>query len=649
MPEIVKLTQQGKVGILALDHPPVNALSHALRSALCARLAEALARPEMQAIVLYCEGRTFIAGADIREFGKEPQPPDVPEVVEAFDAASKPVIAAIHGTALGGGLELALACHFRVATPTAKLGFPEVLLGILPGGGGTQRLPRLVGVRAALELIVGGTPVSAKRAEELGLVDALVTGDLKAGAITLAESIIAERRPIRRASAQSASLDDPALLADFEASIRERCRGLLAPFHCIRAVRAAVELPFAAGLELERELFAELMRSPQAKAQRNVFFAEREVAKVPGLPQDTPLRPVKRVAVLGAGRLGRAVAMGFADARMPVTLVDTSRENLEQGLGLVRQHYQSAVAAGRLDAAEMQARLSSIEPTLVAEDVKNADLVVEAVGGDLAHKREVFTELDGIAKAGAILATTTCWFDIDDIAQATLRPADVLGMHFPSATPGGRLVEIARARRTAPDVQATALGVGRKLGKVAVSVLAHPGFVGERMQSQAFREALCLVEEGALPEQVDRVLYEFGFPLGPFAAAARDGLGGARAAEPELEGLGVRHSEARGYARRALSDQEILERYLYALVNEGARILEEGVAARALDIDMVWVHGYGFPAHHGGPMFYADELGLGRVHRAIVEYRDRLDPVSWVPSPLIERLSKTGGNFYAIS
>jgi 3-hydroxyacyl-CoA dehydrogenase len=637
MPDIVTLTRQGPIGIIALDNPPVNALSHALRVELCERLAEALAAPGIEAIVLRCEGRTFVAGADIREFGREPRAPDVPEVVEFVGQAQKPLIAAIHGTALGGGLELALACHFRLAAVGAKLGFPEVSLGILPGAGGTQRLPRLVGIPAALELIVGGLPVTATRAHELGLVDAVVHGDVKAAAIAFAGRIIDERRPPRAVSSLALKLDEPHFFEEFEARIRERFRGQLAPFHCIRAVRAAAELPFSEGLRVERELFAELMASPQAKALRHAFFAEREVMKPAGLPSDTPLRPIKSAAIVGAGNVGTTLAICFADAHIPVNVLDTSRERLEGGLAIIRRHYESAVDSARLDRAEMEARLSQLRPTLSHDDLATADLVVEAVFEDVQLKRDVFGKLDAICKPGAVLATTTSSLDVEEIASATQRPEDVLGIHL--ADPAGtlRVVETARTRRTAPDVVASVCAVSRALGKLAISVAARPGFIGSRMLSRQFREALCLLEEGAPPERVDRVLCEFGFPLGPFARAECD---------PEIRQSLPALSQAHRSARRTIGDDEIVERCLFALINEGACILDEGVAARPLDIDVLWIHGYGFPAHRGGPMFYADELGLSRVHRTILDFQERLEPANWVPSRLLERLSRNGSGFY---
>jgi 3-hydroxyacyl-CoA dehydrogenase len=635
MPDLVTLTQHGAIGLLTLNNPPVNALSHALRVELCDRLAAALMIPEIRAIVLWCEGRTFVAGADIREFGKTPQQPDVPDVVEFFDKAEKPVVAALHGTSLGGGLELALACHYRLAAAATKLGFPEVSLGILPGAGGTQRLPRLVGVRAALELIVGGAPVGAARALSIGLIDAIVHGDLKAETMAFAERLVLENRPARRVSTLEAVLDEPALLETFEATVRESARGLLAPLHCVRAIRAAVELPFEEGLQLERALFAELMRSTQAAALRHVFFAEREVAKTPGLPQDTPVRPIKHAAVVGAGMRGTSLAISLADARIPVKLVDVSEERLSGGIDAVRRHYETAVAAGRLERAEMEARLGRVQPTLAYDDVKNADLVLEAVPEQLDVKREVFRALDAVCKPEAVLATTSADLDVDELARATRRPDDVLAMHFSNPIRERRVVEVARGRSTGAVAWASALGAGRTLGKIAVSVGLHPGLVAERMRRRAFREALALLEDGALPEQVDGALEEFGFRVGPFGA------------EPNAAKLVSEHSSALRPARDVLGAQEILERYLYALIDEGARILEENLAARPLDIDVIWVHGGGFPAHRGGPLFYADERGLGHICRSMLEFERRFAAERWSPSGLLAKLAADGAGFYS--
>lgn len=658
MAQLVTVTKERSVGLLALNSPPVNALAHPLRVQLAEALAQALRDPEIAAVVLYCEGRTFIAGADIGELGNEPLRPDVPDVVEFVAAAEKPVVVAMHGTALGGGLELALACHFRLATANAKLGFPEVNLGILPGAGGTQRLPRLVGVRRALELVVGGAPITAAQALEWGLIDAIIDGDVRTAALAFAERLLREAIPVRRASSLTARLEDPGLFEDYEARIRERQRGFIAPERCLQAIRAAVELPFEQGIELERALFRELVASAQSKAQRHVFFAEREVSRIPGLSDGgAALREVKRVAVIGAGTLGTDIAACFADARIAVTIVDPSGER-----------------------------------GLTGEETKNADLLVEAVGEDVGLKREIFAMLDKVCKPGAMLATTTSSLDIDRLAEGTERAGDVVGMHFGTPVRAVKLLEIARARRTTPDVWASALKVGKVLGKISVPVIAHPGLAADRMLAQELREAFFLLEEGALPAQVDRVLRDFGFPLGPFAAIDAAGLesvwqyreqnygrmtarerscdllekvyalgrlgrqthagfhrygpDGEQAPDPAIEELVVNHSQSRGIARRSVTDAEILERCLYAIINEGANVLAEGVVARALDIDLVWIHGYGFPIYRGGPLFHADEIGLPDVHRTLVALQARLGAEYWAPSPLIERLIREAKGFY---
>jgi 3-hydroxyacyl-CoA dehydrogenase len=657
MAQLVTITKERSVGLIALNSPPVNALAHPLRAELQEALAQALGDPELGALVLYCEGRTFIAGADIGELGKEPRKPDVTDVVEFVGAAEKPVVVAMHGTALGGGLELALACHFRLATGNAKLGFPEVGLGILPGGGGTQRLPRLIGVRRALELVVGGAPISAAQAFEWGLLDEVIQGDVRTAGLAFAERLLREGTPLRRASERTAVLEEPGLFDACEARIRETQRGFIAPLRCVQAIRGAVELPFDQGIALERALFRELVASSQSKAQRHVFFAEREVSRLPGPADKAPLREVKSVAVIGAGSLGAGIATCFADARIAVTVLDPSRER-----------------------------------GLACEEAKNADLVVEAVGEDLRLKRELFALLDTVCKPGAMLATTTSSLDIDRIAEDTERAGDVVGMHFGTPVQAVKLLEIARARRTTPDVWASALKVGKALGKISVPVIAHPGLAADRMRAQELREALFLLEEGALPAQVDRVLRDFGFPLGPFAALDAAGLesawryrqqnyermtlrerscdllekvyalgrlgrqtqagfhrygaGGEPSPDPAIEELVVNHSHSRGVARRSVSDAEILERCLYAIINEGANVLAEGVVARALDVDMVWIHGFGFPTYRGGPLFHADELGLPHVQRTLLALQARLGAEYWAPAPLIERLIQEGKCFY---
>jgi 3-hydroxyacyl-CoA dehydrogenase len=643
MTQLVSFTKHGNVGVVALNNPPVNALSHAVRIGLSQALTDALADSGVGAIVIWCEGRTFVAGADIREFGKPPLAPDLPEVVEFLSGAGKPVIAALHGTALGGGLELALACDFRIAAASTKLGLPEVTLGILPGAGGTQRLPRLIGVRAALDMIVGGGLIPAAKALALGLIDEIAEGDdLKAAALAFAERALAERRPLRKLSEASVELGEPNLFEDYERTILHERRGFLAPLRCIQAVRAAAELPFREGLERERELFRELMASPESKAQRHVFFAEREVLKSPHLPEDAAARAVKKAGVVGDGSAAGSIAACFADARIPVTLLGTTPQTLDREFSAARQYYARAVMAGTFRQAEADERLALIKQSLAFADLADADLVVEAVSDDLAMKREVFAALDTSCKPGAILATQTSRLDIDQIAALTRRPEDVLGMHFFAPAETSRGLENARARRTLPEVCATAMKVGRALGKVPVLVTASAGLVGERMLEQSLREACFLVEEGAEPAQVDRVLYDFGFPLGPFAARERAGL---KIPDAAIEAWLVERA-ARRTPRRTLDDREILERCLFAAVNEGARILEEGIAPRPLEIDMIWIHGQGFPVYRGGPMFWADQLGLTRVYQAVLGYRDRLGQAHWNPAPLLERLAQAGKGFY---
>jgi len=692
-PTTTTFSKVGRIGLITVDHPPVNALSQVVRRELGEALAAAVADTDVAAVVLLCAGRTFFAGADIREFGKPLVEPGLPEIAQRIEAAPKPVIAAIHGTALGGGFEVALACHFRVAAPSAKLGLPDVKLGLIPGAGGTQRLPRLVGVAAALQIIVDGNPVLAAKAQAMGAIDAIVEGDLRTGAIAFAERVVAERRQLRRASELNAQVDSPNFFAEFEQSIARKQRGFVAPFYGIKAVRAATELPFDAGLRRERELFMELLDSKQSKAQRHVFFAEREVAKISGVPDATPTRDIQSVAVLGAGTMGGGIAMCFLNAGIPVTLLETSRENLDRGVHTIRKIYAGSVAKGSLQQKEMERRMSLLQATLAYDDLRDVDLVIEAVFEDMAVKKEVFGKLDAVCKTGAVLASNTSYLNIDEIASSTTRPQDVLGMHFFSPANVMKLLENVRGEKTASDVSATAMKVGKTIGKVPVLVGVCDGFVGNRMLAKRTREAYFLLEEGATPQQIDRVLYDFGFPMGPFAMADLAGLDvgwrnrkskleqltprekannlldkicemgrygqktgagfyryddkRAATSDPLILELIVAHSQERRITRRAIPDQEILERCLYSMVNEGAKILDEGIVARPLDIDVVWIHGFGFPAYRGGPMFYADEIGLKIVFDAILKYRDSLGAEFWTPAARLEQLAVQGRGFYS--
>ncbi|MGB5145514.1 MAG: 3-hydroxyacyl-CoA dehydrogenase NAD-binding domain-containing protein [Porticoccaceae bacterium] len=692
MSAAVSFTRDGEIGVITVANPPVNALSQPVRAGLKDAVQAGLADPGVKAMVLICDGATFIAGADIREFGKPLAAPSLVPVIDAMEASDKPIVAAIHGTALGGGLEVALGCHYRVAVPSARVGLPEVNLGLLPGAGGTQRLPRLVGVEKALDFIVQGTHVPAAEAQRLGLLDELIEGDLKAGAIAFARRVLAEKRGVKRASALPVAPVAADFFANYEAGIARRLRGFKAPFHIIKAVQAAAELPFAEGMKREAELFQELMTSSESRAQRHVFFAEREVAKIPGLPKDTAQREIKTAAVIGAGTMGGGIAMNFANAGIPVTLLEINREALDRGIGVIRKNYEATASKGRLTAADVEKRMGLITPSTSYDDIKHADVVIEAVFENMEIKKEVFRKLDAVAKPGAILATNTSTLNIDEIASATQRPQDVIGMHFFSPANVMRLLENVRGKQTANDVIATVMNLSRRIGKIGVLVGVCDGFVGNRMLHQRTREAMFLVEEGARPEQIDKVLYDFGFPMGPFAMADMAGLdvgykvrqerrkagkiepreslwidrivemgrhgqktnagiyryedGRTPLPDPEIERLIAQCARDAGIAQRQISDQEILERCLYPMVNEGAKILEEGIAARALDIDIIWINGYGFPAYRGGPMFWADEIGLKTVCDAYQKYARQCGDTYWKPAPLLERLAREGKGFY---
>jgi 3-hydroxyacyl-CoA dehydrogenase len=686
--EPVRLTRRGRAAVLTVDNPPVNALGHAVRSGLATGLHAAAGDPAAAAIVLVCAGRTFIAGADITEFGKPMREPGLSDVLTLIEGSPKPVVAAIHGTALGGGLEVALACHYRVAVSTARFGLPEVKLGILPGAGGTQRLPRVVGVEKALQMIVSGEPIGAEDALRHGLIDEIVDGDLEAAGAAFAERVVAEGRPLRKIRDMDAKLAEarrrPELFAEFRKSVARTTRGFRAPEQCIRAVEAAVTLPFDEGLRREREIFGELLRSPESGAQRYFFFAEREAAKIPDVPADTPAAPVRQAAVIGAGTMGGGIAMSFANAAIPVTAVEVTREALDRGLDVVRKNYEATAARGRLSREELERRLSLIRGSLDLGDVAGADLIIEAVFEDMPVKKEVFARLDGIARADAVLATNTSTLDVNEIARATKRPESVLGMHFFSPANVMRLLEVVRGAETAKPVIATAMALGRKIGKVPVLVGVCEGFVGNRMLHRRGREADRLVLEGALPQQVDKVLFDFGFPMGPFAMSDLAGLDvgwrirkgkGVTAAvadrlcemgrfgqktgagyyryepgdrtprpDPEVERIILDVSRAMGITRRPIPDEEILARLLYPMVDEGARILEEKIAIRASDIDVIWVYGYGWPVYRGGPMYWADTVGLGAIRDRMLEFQRRLGD-HWQPSALLTRLAESGTGF----
>ena len=686
--ELVTYDRRGSIAVLTVNNPPVNALSHGVRQGLLDGVRRAAADPAVQACVIACAGRTFIAGADITEFGKPMKDPSLHDVLDAIEGSPKPVVAAIHGTALGGGLEVTLASHWRVAVRAARLGLPEVKLGILPGAGGTQRLPRVVGVEKALSMIVSGEPIGGEEAHRAGLVDELVEGDLTAGAVAFAERVVAEGRPLRKVrdldDKVAAARGKPEIFARFRESVARQTRGFRAPERCIQAVEAAVNRPFADGLRFEREAFLELVASPESKAQRYVFFAEREAAKIPDVPADTPTREIRKAAVIGAGTMGGGIAMNFANAGIPVTVVEVSREALDRGIGVVRKNYEATASRGRLTKEDVEKRMGLITPTTDFAAVADADMVIEAVFEEMPIKKEVFARLDAICKADAVLATNTSTLDVDEIAAATKRPESVVGTHFFSPANVMRLLENVRGAKSSKTTIATAMAVGRRIAKVPVLVGVCYGFVGNRMLHQRSKESERLILEGALPHEVDQVLYDFGFPMGPFAMGDLAGLDvgwrirkgrGERAPvadrlcelgrfgqktgagfyryegdrtprpDPDVEKIIVDVSAAQGITRRPISDDEIRERLLYPMVNEGAKILEEKIAIRPSDIDVIWVYGYGWPVYRGGPMFWADSIGLRTIRDRMRELGRRTGSDFWRPAALLDHLADEGRGF----
>jgi 3-hydroxyacyl-CoA dehydrogenase len=679
---LIKRDDIGPIAVLTLDNPPVNATSHALRSALKAALDDALDDDAIEAIILVGAGRGFIAGADIGEFDRKRLEPLNPSIIAAMEQARKPVIAAIHGHALGGGLELAMGCHYRVATAEARLGQPEVKIGLIPGAGGTQRLPRLVGLPLALEMIVGGDPISAQTALAKGLIDAVIEGELKAGAIAFAERLLRERRPLKRVRDLPApTLPDPDFFARARADLEKRKSALTAPQSCIAALEAAL-LPFDDGLAREATLFADAVASHQSKALRHLFFAERDTAKTPHISADAPVREIRAVAVVGGGTMGSAIAVCCADAGYPVTIIEADDKALERSRATLQRHYEGAAKRGTA-AAEIEKRLGRIKGSIAIGDAAGADLVIEAVIENLALKQEVFEALDRIAGPDAILATNTSYLDIDAIAAATKRPESVLGLHFFAPATIMRVMEVVRAAKSAPAALATGMAFGRKIRKIPVLVGACDGFVGNRLLTQRGREVERLLSEGVAIEAVDQAMTQFGFPIGPCAAGDLAGLDISYRARRERgrhwpladaivdagrlgqkTGAGYYRYEpgsrtplvdpeaqriidaARGSAARAaLSNDEIVSRILDAMINEGARILEEGIAARASDIDVIWVYGYGFPAYRGGPMFYAELSGLATICERLSRAAARFGDPGLEPAPLLKRLAQEGKSF----
>ncbi len=684
--EVTDLALEGDIAVLTLNSPPVNALSAPVRDGIFKGMGEASANPAVRAIVLICQGQTFIAGADISEFGKPPKGASLFDAQAAIENARVPVIAAIHGTALGGGLEVALTCHYRVAVPSAKCGLPEVKLGLLPGAGGTQRLPRIVGAERALEMVTSGEHVGAKASAAMGLVDELVEeGKLREGALAFARKVIDEKRPLKRVrdlnDKMEAARGKPEIFAAFRKANARKFRGFEAPEANIKCVEAAVNLPFEDGLKEERRLFMGLMTGNQSAAQRYVFFAERAVWKVPDVPAETKTIPVQKVGVIGAGTMGGGIAMNFLNAGIPVTIVEQKQEALDRGLAVIRKNYETTAKRGRLTMDDVEKRMAMLTGSLSLDDLADRDLVVEAVFEDMGIKKDVFGRLDRIVKQGAILATNTSYLNVDEIASATKRPESVIGWHFFSPANVMRLLELVRGDKTSKEVIATSLQMARKIGKIAALVGVCPGFVGNRMLAQRQREAQKLILEGAMPWDIDRVLYDFGFPMGPFAMSDLAGLDigwfkekstsstireilcemdrrgqktGAgfydydaeRNAKPSpvVEKIIRDFAAKKGINQRTISDQEIIERCIYPMINEGAKILEEGKAIRASDIDIVWINGYGWPVYRGGPMFYGDTIGLDKVLAKMKEFEGQMG-AEFTPSKLLEKMVAEGKRF----
>jgi 3-hydroxyacyl-CoA dehydrogenase len=688
----VRVDVVGRVAVITIDNPPVNALSHAVRAGLVKALTAVDADGSIEAAVIACAGRTFVAGADIKEFDKPREKPLTGDVAAALEAMTKPVVAALHGTVFGGGLEIALGCHARVAAPGTRLGQPEVKLGLLPGGGGTQRLPRAVGATEALKMIVSGEPVSAADALRDGLVDSITEGDLTQYAIALAQRLAATEKLRRLRDDDGRLAEDRANRSRFDAVAQEltkRARGQRAPYACVEAVRAALDLPFDAGLERERMLFAELMAGEQSKALRHLFFAERNAARLPISPSSTKPHTIENVAILGAGTMGSGIAMAFADAGIRSVLIETDDAALQRALARIAGSYRDAAKRGRFAGDEAERRIARIEGVIGIDRAGEADLVVEAVFEDMDLKREVFATLDRVTRPATVLATNTSYLDVDRIAEATGRAGSVAGMHFFSPANVMRLVEVVRGRDTTPETLAALVTLARRLGKVPVVVGNGHGFVGNRMLRQRSAAVERVLLEGALPQEVDAAMVSFGFPMGPLAAAdlasldigwrmrraeslqapiadtlcelgrfgQKTGKGfyryeeGSRSPlpDPEVVAIIAETAQQLGIARRPFSKDTIVERLLIPIINEGARILADGIAARPGDIDVIWVNGYGFPRWRGGPMFYADALGLGAVRERLDALASETGEESLKPAPLIQKLIVEGRTFGSLA
>jgi len=687
-------TSRSAVAVITLKNPPVNALSLGLRTAIADGLERAAADESIRAVLIVGSGSAYCGGADVGEFGLPAMSanPSLADLLALIENSPKPVVAAINGLALGGGLELAMACHYRVAAASAQLGMPEVKLGLLPGAGGTQRLPRLVGVERALNMIVSGNPVSARDLAKTELLDSIAEDELPQAALGFAERVIAEKSPLKKARDIKISFPNAEAFLDFaRGAVAPLAKNYPAPLKCIDAVEAAVLKPFDEGMKIEGSLFMELLNSPESKALRHAFFAMRAAAKIPDVPASTPLRAIKSVAVIGAGTMGGGIAMNFANAGIPVTVLETTQAALDKGLGTVWKNYESTLKKGRLTQGELDNRVKRITGTLSYDDLKSADLVIEAVFEDMQVKKQVFEQLDKVAKSGAILASNTSTLDLNKIAQFTQRPQDVIGLHFFSPANVSKLLEIVRGAQSAKDVVATSMAVSKQIKKIGVISGVCDGFIGNRMMNGYFRQMELLLDVGALPQQIDKAMEKFGFAMGPFRVSdlagndilwyirkrlyveypdrvfsrtpdricelgrfgQKTGAGwydykpGDRAPNPSdlVNKIVLEESARLSITRRKVSDEEIVQRALYSLINEAARILEEGIALRASDIDVVYLTGYGFPDFRGGPLFYADTVGLPNILRAMREFAKGYQPDAWEPAPLLKELASKGQTF----
>jgi len=691
MSDVVSYELIDNIALITIDSPPVNAMGYAVRQGSWDAIDQFMTDKDAEAAVLICAGRTFIAGADISEFNAPPKDPWLPELVQKIEDCSKLIVAAIHGTALGGGLETAMGCHYRCAVTSAKVGLPESSLGLLPGASGTQRLPRLAGVQKALDMMISARPISAQDAKDNGVIDEIIEGDLREGAIAFAKRLLSENAELRQLSKLELDSSDitTEFFSDYRKQMQRQTRGFFAPEQIVKCVEAAVSMSYAEALGQERELFDLCKASTHSQAQRHLFFAEREVAKVADVPKDTTKREVKNVGIIGAGTMGGGISMNFLNAGIPVTILEVTQEGLDRGLGIIRKNYEVMVKKGRMTESKLEELMSMISGTIDYTDMSEADLVIEAVFENMAVKKDVFTKLDEVCKQGAILASNTSSLDLDEIAAFTKRPEDVIGLHFFAPANVMTLLEIVRGEKTAKDVIATSMALAKTIRKIGVLVGVCFGFVGNRMFFPYVREAQLMLLEGVSAERIDKVAFDWGMAMGPNSVLDLSGLdvfnklnsewkdrpddpayyrvcnvlvemqrygqktgrgmyiyeGRNAEVDPEVAEIAAKEAKTLGIEPREISDEEIMERMMCAMINEGALILEEGIAQRASDIDVVFANGYGMPRYRGGPMIYADTVGVNNIYEAICKYRDRYGELYWTPAPLLEKLAKEGKTF----